>query len=172
MNNPIYQQVTDSIIAQLEQGAAPWVKPWRADASADCNLVTGKAYQGINRLILGMAGMAGGFQSNTWASFNQLKAAGFNVQKGQKGTAICFYKPIAGTVDAATGEEKSGYAVLKSYYIFNLSQTDAPADAFAAPVAAPFDAVTACEDAIIKTGAIIRHGGDAAFYMPSTDSIQ
>ena len=172
MNNPIYQQVTDSIISQLEQGAAPWVKPWRADASADANLISGKAYQGVNRLILGMAAMAGGFQSNQWASYNQLKAAGYNVQKGQKGTAICFYKPVAGTVDAATGEEKSGYAVLKSYYIFNLSQTDAPADAFTAPVAAPFDAVTACEDAIIKTGAIIRHGGDAAFYMPSTDSIQ
>lgn len=172
-NNPIYQAVTDAIIAQLESGAAPWVKPWHADASADKNLVTGKAYQGINRLILGMAGMAGGFQSNTWASYNQLKAAGYNVQKGQKGTAICFYKPVAGTVDAATGETTSGYAVLKSYCIFNLSQTDAPADAIAPPVIAePFDANEACEAAIVKTGAIIRHGGDAAFYMPSTDAVQ
>jgi antirestriction protein ArdC len=116
--------------------------------------------------------MAGGFQSNTWASYNQLKAAGYNVQKGQKGTAICFYKPVAGTVDAATGEEKSGYAVLKAYSIFNLSQTDAPADAFTPPPAAAFDANEACENVIYKTGASISHGGDAAFYMPSTDSIR
>jgi antirestriction protein ArdC len=172
MTNPIYQQVTDSIIEQLEQGAAPWLKPWHADTSADKNLVTGKAYQGINRLILGMAAMAGGYTSNTWASYNQLKAAGYNVQKGQKGTAICFYKPVAGTVDAATGEEKSGYAVLKAYSIFNLSQTDAPADAFTPPPAAAFDANEACENVIYKTGANISHGGDAAFYMPSTDSIR
>lgn len=170
--NPIYQSVTDSIIAQLEKGAAPWVKPWRADSSADKNLVTGKAYQGVNRLILGMSALANGFESSTWASYNQLKAAGYNVQKGQRGTAICFYKPIAGTVDPETGEQSSGYAVLKAYSIFNLSQTDAPADAFEAPAAAPFDASEACEAAIIKTGAIIRHGGDAAFYMPSMDAIQ
>jgi len=170
--NPIYQAVTDAIIAQLEQGAAPWVKPWRADASADANLVTGKAYQGVNRLILGMAAMAGGFSSNKWASYNQLKAAGFNVRKGEKGTAICFYKPVAGTVDASTGELSSGYAVLKSYCIFNLSQTDAPADALTPAPAAAFDAHAACDAAIIKTGAAISHGGDAAFYMPSTDSIR
>jgi antirestriction protein ArdC len=118
MTNTIYTQVTNSIIAELEKGAAPWVKPWQADSSADKNLVAGKAYQGINRLILGMAAMAGGFQSSTWASFNQLKAAGFNVQKGQKGTAICFYKPVSGTIDAETGELSAGYAVLKSYYVF------------------------------------------------------
>ena len=172
MSNPIYDQVTNVIIAELEKGAAPWVKPWRADASADCNLVTGKAYQGVNRLILGMAAMAGGFTSNRWASFNQLKAAGYNVQKGQKGTAICFYKPIAGTVDAETGEQASGYAVLKSYYIFNLSQTDAPADAFTVEAPVPFDSVQACDNLITGTGATIRHGGDAAFYMPSADAIQ
>lgn len=173
MSNPIYQAVTDSILAELEKGAAPWVKPWRADASADSNLVTGKAYQGINRLILGMAALAGGYQSNKWASFNQLKAAGFNVRKGQKATAICFYKPIAGSIDAATGEAKSGYAVLKSYSIFNLAQTDAPAGTIEeASDAAPFNTNEACEATILKTGAIISHGGNAAFYMPSTDSIR
>ena len=34
----IYQSVTDSIVAELEKGAAPWVKPWRADSSADRTL--------------------------------------------------------------------------------------------------------------------------------------
>ena len=52
MSNAIYQSVTDSIIAQLERGAAPWIKPWRADSSADKNFITQKAYSGINTLIL------------------------------------------------------------------------------------------------------------------------
>jgi antirestriction protein ArdC len=54
--NDITQQVTDRIIAELEAGAAPWVKPWRADSSADKSIVTGKAYQGVNRLLLGRPG--------------------------------------------------------------------------------------------------------------------
>ena len=63
MSNAIYQSVTDSIIAQLERGAAPWIKPWRADSSADKNFITQKAYSGINTLILGMAG----YSNPSWA---------------------------------------------------------------------------------------------------------
>ena len=44
MSNAIYQSVTDSIIAQLEKGAIPWVKPWRADSSADKNFITQKIF--------------------------------------------------------------------------------------------------------------------------------
>jgi antirestriction protein ArdC len=175
MTNPIYQTVTDAIIAELEKGAAPWVKPWHADAAsgADHNIVSGAAYRGVNRLILGMAGMGAGYTASQWATYKQWQDRGAQVLKGQKGTAICFYKPVAGTVDAATGELSSGYAVLKSYSVFNIEQTDAERPAPAAiPDAAPFDASEQCEAAIIKTGAIIRHGGDAAFYMPSTDAVQ
>ena len=116
--------------------------------------------------------MARGYNATQWASYNQWKARGVQVLKGEKGTAICFYKPVAGTVDAATGEQSSGYAVLKAYSIFNIEQTDAERAPVAAPVEAVFDANEQCEAAIVKTGAIIRHGGDAAFYMPSTDAVQ
>lgn len=174
MSNPIYKTVTDQIIAELEKGAAPWVKPWHADAAsgADHNIVSGAAYRGVNRLILGMASMGGGYAASQWATYKQWQDRGAQVLKGQKGTAICFYKPVAGTVDAATGELSSGYAVLKAYSVFNIEQTDAERVAVAEPVAVPFDASEVCEGAIIKTGAIIRHGGDAAFYMPSTDAVQ
>ena len=30
MKNDIAQQITDAIIAELEAGAAPWVKPWKS----------------------------------------------------------------------------------------------------------------------------------------------
>jgi antirestriction protein ArdC len=36
----------------------------------------------------------------------------------------------------------------------------------------PFSAVEIAEQRIVKTGALITHGGDAAFYMPSMDRIQ
>lgn len=176
MNNPIYQQVTDAIIKELENGAAPWIKPWQADAAtggADHNIVSGAAYRGVNRLILGMASMAASYNATEWASYNQWQARGAQVLKGQKGTAICFYKPVAGSIDAATGDKTSGYAILKSYSVFNIAQTDAErAPVIADPVAVAFDVNAQCENVIINTGAIVRHGGDAAFYMPSTDAIQ
>ena len=50
----IYQEITDSIIAELEKGAAPWVKPWNAPMGADKNIISQKPYRGINRFITAM----------------------------------------------------------------------------------------------------------------------
>ena len=77
----IYAEVTDKIIAELERGSAPWIKPWNAGQSADHNLVSGKAYQGVNRIILAIGAMAGGFTSSTWATYKQFAAAGAQVRK-------------------------------------------------------------------------------------------
>jgi len=55
MQQTIYKTVTGSIIASLESGVAPWVRPWNAAHSADCNAVSGNAYKGVNRLILAAA---------------------------------------------------------------------------------------------------------------------
>jgi antirestriction protein ArdC len=54
MNTDVYTRVTDKIIAQLEQGERPWMKPWNADHAA--GKITrplrhnGLPYAGINRL--------------------------------------------------------------------------------------------------------------------------
>lgn len=164
-----YQQVTDAIIAELENGSAPWVKPWRADASSDRNLVSGKGYRGINRVLLGMSSMSQGFTSSIWATYKQWQEKGAQVQKGQKGTHIVFFKPVAGTKDAATGETSDGYCVIRGYVVFNASQTDYVSTEPAAPA---FDPVPVCEQFMVATGAVIGHGGDRAFYSPSTDRVQ
>jgi antirestriction protein ArdC len=171
--NDITQQVTDRIIAELEAGAAPWVKPWRADSSADKSIVTGKAYQGVNRLLLGMSSMAQGFSSPYWATFKQWSDRGASIRKGSKGTQIIFYSPISRTIkDQVTGEEDVSYAVLKSFYVFNSEQVDG-AEVPAAPAASDqFQIDAAAEAFIVGTGARISHGGDAAFYAPGPDRIQ
>ena len=40
--------ITERIMAMLEQGAAPWQKPWRVASQMPRNLVSGKPYRGIN----------------------------------------------------------------------------------------------------------------------------
>ena len=165
----MYQSVTDSIIAELEKGAIPWVKPWKADGSADKNFVSQKPYQGINRLLLGMSSMAKGYSNPAWATFKQWADSGANVKSGEKVTHIVFFKPVK-TTDKATGKD-SAYCVIKGYAVFNVEQTDMDIIPSTTPDTA-FNPIPSCEDRIIKTGASISHGGDAAFYMPSQDRIQ
>jgi antirestriction protein ArdC len=167
--NSIYQSVTDSIIAELEKGAIPWVKPWRADSSSDKNFVSQKPYRGINRLLLGMASMAKGYNNPAWATYKQWQDVEAQVKHGEKATNIVFFKPMKGQ-DKATGEEMS-YCVIKGYAVFNAEQTDITITPTEKPID-EFNPIPECEDRIIKTGARISHGGDAAFYMPSQDRIQ
>jgi antirestriction protein ArdC len=173
MSNAIYETVTKSIIEQLENGVAPWVKPWSADSSANQNLVSKKAYSGINRLILGMSGMAKGYTNNNWATFKQISEAGGMVRKGEKATQIVFFKPVTKTeINSAGDLESTGYAVIKSYAVFNADQTDGLELPATQATIGNFQDVQAAENRIIKTGAAITHGGDSAFFMHSADRVQ
>lgn len=50
----VYEAVTARIIAQLEQGTARWVKPWKAGGAADLpyNATSGRRYHEVNMLLL------------------------------------------------------------------------------------------------------------------------
>jgi antirestriction protein ArdC len=165
----VYQEVTDSIIAQLEQGATPWLKPWKTDSTADKNFLSQKPYQGVNRLILGLSSMVHGFDCPVWASFKQWQSIGANVRKGEKGTKIVFYSPVK-KENKATGDIES-YNLLKAYYVFNASQVDGVTIQAPTTPEKPFNAIEAAELRIKLTGAVITHGGDSAFYAPSVDKI-
>ena len=172
MSNQVYQSVTDSIISELEKGAIPWVKPWRADSTADRNILSNKPYQGINRLILGMSSMIKNYDAPIWGSFQQFQQLGYNIKKGEKGTQIVFYKPVSTQKELPDGTiENNGYSVLKAYWIFNIAQTDAPITKIAPEDLKPFNTISECENTISKSGAIIQHGGDGAFFVPSLDKI-
>ena len=43
----LYQEITDRMVAKLEAGTAPWLKPWVAGARPR-SMSTGKPYKGIN----------------------------------------------------------------------------------------------------------------------------
>ena len=62
---------TDNIIAALEGGTAPWLCPWRKGVGGSPllphNAVSGRAYNGINWLVLGSGG---------WLTFKQAKELG------------------------------------------------------------------------------------------------
>ena len=170
MSTLIYQQVTDQIIKQLEQGATPWVKQWQGSTGGSHNIISGKGYNGINTIILGMSEAAAGYQSGAWGTYKQWLTVGAQVKKGTKGTTIIFYSPVTGSKTTASGEEKSYHYVLKSYSVFNADQVDG----YTAPVlpVKTFNSIAALESLAVASGADIKHGGDKAFFSPSQDFIQ
>ena len=167
----VYGSVTNNIIAKLESGIAPWIKPWSvaSNNSADINAISKKEYNGVNRLILGMSG----YSSPVWASFKQWQDLGGNVKKGEKGTQIVFYSQVTKSEIKANdpNPESSTYAMLKAYYVFNADQVEGVEFDKPEPVISTFNPVPALDERIAKTGAQISHGGGRAFYRPSSDSI-
>jgi antirestriction protein ArdC len=162
----IYQEVTDRIIKQLEEGTPPWVKPWKGGNSADpympYNADSRRAYSGINVLLL----MSQGFSSNGWMTYKQAAARGGQVMKGEKGTLVTLFKPSKGT--DKDGEEFS-YFLIRGYTVFNMDQIDWSADD-ANPPSTPEPseiAGTTADQLAQAIGCDLHIGGNKACYIPS-----
>ncbi|MDB4725907.1 zincin-like metallopeptidase domain-containing protein [bacterium] len=164
----VYQEVTNTIIAQLEAGTAPWQKSWSGNGGGFPQRVTGQDYRGINVLLLAMQGRS----HPTWMTYKQAEALGGQVRKGEKSTAIVFFKPLK--IERDNGDVDT-IPLIRSYNVFNVEQIDGlPAKFDLEPVDPQNteDRIEAADAYIKATDADISHGGDRAHYRPSTDSIQ
>jgi len=166
----IYQEITDSIITELEKGAAPWVKPWSAPQGADKNIISQKPYRGINRLITAMVSTIKGYNNPAWASYDQWQKIGGQVRLHEKGTKIVYWSKATST-DKATGESKE-YAFAKAFSVFNIAQVDGIDIIPSGDTISDNARNDACDQRIAATGANIVHGGDTACYIPSADVIR
>jgi antirestriction protein ArdC len=165
----IYQEITDSIIAELEKGAAPWVKPWNAPQGADKNVISQKPYRGINRLLLAMVGGIKGYSNPAWGTYKQWEQLGGNVRKGEKAAKIIFWSQAKST--NPEGEEKA-YAFAKAYFVFNVAQVDGIDIIVSDDKQNDNAKIDNCESTIKATEANIIHGGDTACFIPSSDIIR
>lgn len=183
MAQDIYQTVTDSIVAMIERGAGSWKMPWHAvHGEGDGSIamprnVTGRAYRGVNVPLLWAASQMAGYVSPMWGTYKQWQERGAQVRKGERSTLIVFWKRIETAASESEDETEEGgktRMIARGYAVFNLAQVDgyAPAkDKVAEPVseAARIDAA---ERFFANVGAVVRHGGNRAFYAPGSDHIQ
>ena len=171
----LYQEVTNRIIAELEQGAAPWVIPWRKSKANGASLlphnpVTGARYRGINIPILWAKQSDRGYGGNAWVTYKQAKGKGAQVRKGEKATEIVFTKKLK-VKDRETEDEKQ-ISMLRSYYVFNLEQIDGLTIEEVPELPDDKTRHHKAECFIAATGATIRHGGNEACFIPSLDLIE
>lgn len=170
------QEFADRIVAELEKGVKPWVRPWDPEKAggpqAPFNPTTGKRYHGVNVLILGMDMRA--FQSGDprWMTYQQAQEKKWQVRKGEHSTTIFFAKPYE-IEDEDSEDGRKTVRVLKHYAVFHASQIDGIPPYKAPGVEeAPWTRPEAADIILRNSGAVIRIGGDRAFYSPSTDHIQ
>lgn len=176
----LYTEVTERVIAELEQGRLPWVQPWDSAAcgcTMPANAATGRRYSGINVLILWAAVIEGGYASQRWLTYRQAAAAGGHVRKGEKGTTVCYADRFTpkGEEEKARDEDRDARTVafLKRFTVFNVAQCEGlPEDLSRSPeLPAEADILPRVQALIDASGADFRIGGGEAYYSPGRDYV-
>ena len=182
------KKVSGEIVKQIKAGAAPWQKPWKPGENCTPeNFSTGQKYTGGNSLYLMSRGIRDGRGDNRWGTYNQIKAAGGQIRKGEKGTQVLIYKRVdrkaekdeqGKTVKDKDGktiftEEQRRIPVCKQYTVFNIEQADGlelkPRQAQARPEWKTHDEA---ERVIEASGPTVQHvPGDRAYYRMAEDKV-
>ena len=179
----LYDEITSKIIAELEAGRLPWAQPWgtsgiAAPLAMPKNAATGRAYSGVNVLILWGAVVARGFSCQSWLTFRQALSLNGNVRKGERGTTVVFADRFVPDDEKRrareTGEDAQAIPFLKRFTVFSTDQCEGlPADLVSAPPPVPEGLILPDVEALIRgSGADVRLGGDKAFYAVGPDYIQ
>ena len=170
----VYQEITDHIIAAIEKGVGDTEMPWHRaiGTTVPTNAFTGNSYNGVNVLSLWVAAELKGYGSGLWATYKQWRMLGGQVRKKEKASVIVFYKQATREVaHEETGAiETEQFLVGRSSWVFNSEQVDN----WQPPKPDILDPAKVLENAeafVAGTAALVRHGGERAFYSPSVDHI-
>jgi antirestriction protein ArdC len=175
-----YQAVTDRIIAALEAGTAPWRRPWVSGAHTTmpgmpCNAVSGRAYRGINAVLLAMTQYAHGSDDPRWMTYKQASDRGWQVRAGERGTPVVFFKRLDVHERPEDGQGEASVRrvpLLRGFTAFHATQVEGIGP-YQPPTLdeAPWRKPDAPELIVARSGIRVRTGGNQAFYSPTLDFI-
>ncbi len=180
MRTDVYERITNQIVAELEKGVRPWLKPWSGEHAAGRITrplrANGIPYRGINVVMLWSAAMEKGYAAPIWITFKQAKELGASVRKGEQGSLVVYADKITRReTDVDTGEESERQIpFMKGYTVFNVEQVEGLPPHFyakAEPPTEPVERIERAETFFAATRANVIHGGNRACYVPSTDNI-
>lgn len=177
----LYREVTNKIIAMIEQGVAPWRRTWSTYGLAR-NYTTGHIYTGINLILM----------NNTphpipyFLTFNQVKKQNGQIRKGAKAEMVIYFnvyykdnqdrtlsKEEART-RAGNGEEIQVLKFIKYYNVFNIADIEGIKFEIPEIELQPNDKIERCENIIEQMPnrpELKCIDGNQAFYSPSLDFV-
>lgn len=175
----IYQSITDAIVNAIEAGSVgDWRMPWHHDGSAasvaPVNALTGRPYRGVNILALWAAAEARGYTTGTWGTYRQWLEFGAQVRKGERASLVVLWKVSEAHADDEERQEEDSRTraiFARGYRVFNADQVDGYTPS-ALPPKPQVERIAQAEAFFKALPAIIRHGGNRAYYSPARDCIQ
>ena len=133
------RQVAETLVAQLEQGVAPWTKPWLpGERFMPYNPTSGAEYHGMNAIWLMAVAQGEGYADARWLTYRQAQGADAQVRKGEKGTVVQYWKWSGEElVEGPDGQQRKELVRYErprvfSAVVFNASQVERATAAFVA----------------------------------------
>src|SRR4029453_6554090 len=125
----LYSRVTERVIADLEKGVRPWLKPWSARNTAGRVRLPRRhnsvPYRGINVLVLWGEALEKSYGSAIWITFKQGLALGGHVRRSEHGSLIVYADHFIKIETNERGENiEREIPFLKAYTVFNVAQID------------------------------------------------
>jgi len=128
------KDLEQKILVALENGTAPWIKPWSNQGLLPHNPYSGTIYQGINALRL----MCDGYLDNRYLTFYQIKELGGYVKSGEKAGYVLYVGTNKLAQDKLQENDTNTYQgmlfkddegslyqkVFKKYAVFNMAQCE------------------------------------------------
>lgn len=176
----IAQEITDIIIQRIEQGVAPWKRPWRTFGGGRPRRALGKCYTGINSLLLWAIADCQGYTSQYWMTRKQAQELGGTVRRGEPASPSIYFNAFTKAAQPELmGDEGGNITIrfMRSYAVYNCDQIEGlPAHYYPQPMvqeeAAPSQHQAAIEAFFSPIPIEVRHGGNRAFYAPGGDYVQ
>lgn len=176
----INKRITDKIVEKLRDNTIPWRAPWKTGYSmVPTSGSTGKAYRGINHLMLSSAG----YENRYWFTFNQISKLGGKVVPGEKSSPVVFWKfyekkSATEVDDDGNPTITSRWGIPFSFNVFNVEQTEGlPEKWTEKPEVAvdddwnPVENADAIVDGYENPPAIFHDIHERAYYTPSKDEV-
>lgn len=163
-SDALYAEVAEDLIARMEAGTGTWSMPWTSLGGH--HSVVGRAYRGVNTLILDLTASRRGYESLRWGTFKAWKEAGASIRKGEKASQVILWKPTT-RKDKETGEEVSSMYVT-TYNVFNAEQVEGWTEPEVEPGPDPIEAAEAFFKAVPS---VVTHRANGAHYTPAADKI-
>ncbi|MCC0057779.1 MAG: DUF1738 domain-containing protein [Hyphomicrobiaceae bacterium] len=171
----IHAEITDKLIAAIEANPSEPTLPWRRISGPlfmPVNALTGNAYNGINVVALWVEAEVRQFATPIWGTYRQWAEKGAQVRKGEKASHVIFYKEYEADPDPSDANDDGKRRVARASAVFNADQVDGFTPPDDPEPLGPIQRNEAAEHFVAATGARIEHGGQRAYYRPSTDHIQ
>lgn len=123
----LYQEITDKVLNELNNGVIPWAKPWRGGLAV--SHTTGGAYTFLNQMLISFTTSAP-VVCGEYLTFKQVKKEGGRVRKGEHAATIMFYCRDYSTKETdedgteTTVIHEYDRPILKAYHVFEVSQCE------------------------------------------------